>query len=128
MPLMTKEAARRLSALQLAFMGDTVCDLLTRTNLMFRDIKVKDMHVCATQVVNARAQAAALQSVRHLLDEDEADELERTWSQYPNLETIYASKSVLFTTSQNELFKNIKIVVIPDNYFDSEMKEIGESW
>ena len=63
-----------------------------------------------------------------ILDEDEADELERTWSQYPNLETIYASKSVLFTTSQNELFKNIKIVVIPDNYFDSEMKEIGESW
>ncbi|MBR5231889.1 MAG: ribonuclease III [Clostridia bacterium] len=77
MPLMTKEAAKRLSALQLAFMGDTVCDLLTRTNLMFRDIKVKDMHTCATKIVNARAQAAALESVKHLLDEDEADVVRR---------------------------------------------------
>lgn len=77
MPLMTKEAAKRLSALQLAFMGDTVCDLLTRTGLMFRDLKVKEMHASATKIVNAQAQAAALASIRHLLDDDEADIVRR---------------------------------------------------
>lgn len=77
MPLMTKQAARQMNALQLAYMGDTVCDLLTRTELMFTDIHVKQMHVRATQIVNARSQAKALGAVRHLLDEDEADIVRR---------------------------------------------------
>ena len=77
MPLMTKQAARQLSALQLAYMGDTVCDLLTRTDLMFTNLHVKEMHTKATHYVNARAQAAALASIRHLLDEDECDIVRR---------------------------------------------------
>ena len=44
MPLMTQQQARQLSALQLAFMGDTVCDLLTRSELMFTTLPVKQMH------------------------------------------------------------------------------------
>ena len=55
MPLMTQQQARQLSALQLAFMGDTVCDLLTRSELMFTTLPVKQMHQNATQIVNARA-------------------------------------------------------------------------
>ena len=54
MPLMTQQQARQLSALQLAFMGDTVCDLLTRSELMFTTLPVKQMHQSATQIVNAR--------------------------------------------------------------------------
>ena len=77
MPLMTKQAARQLSALQLAYMGDTVCDLLTRTDLMFTNLHVKEMHTKATHYVNARSQAAALASIRHLLDEDECDIVRR---------------------------------------------------
>lgn len=77
MPLMTKQEARQLSALQLAFMGDTVCDLLTRTSLMFERRHVKDMHGEATRVVNARAQAKALAAIRHLLEEDEVDIVRR---------------------------------------------------
>lgn len=77
MPLMTKQEAKQLSALQLAFMGDTVCDLLTRTDLMFERRQVKDMHGEATRIVNARAQAKALAAIRHLLSEEEEDIVRR---------------------------------------------------
>lgn len=77
MPLMTRQQARQLSALQLAFMGDTVCDLLTRSELMFTTLPVKQMHQSATQIVNARAQAAQLQAVRHLLTQEELDIVQR---------------------------------------------------
>lgn len=77
MPLMTKSAARQLNALQLAYMGDTIFDLLARTDLMFTDLHVKDMHGKVTEVVNARSQARALQAIRHLLDEDECDIVRR---------------------------------------------------
>lgn len=77
MPLMTKQAARQLSALQLAYMGDAIFDLLTRTELMFTDLHVKEMHAHATMVVNARAQARGLHQVRHLLDEEEIDIVRR---------------------------------------------------
>ena len=77
MPLMTKTAAKQLNALQLAYMGDTVFDLLARTDLMFSDLHVKEMHAKVTQIVNAKAQANALNAVRHLLDEDERDIVRR---------------------------------------------------
>lgn len=77
MALMTKTAAKRLNALQLAYMGDTVFDLLARTDLMFTDLHVKEMHGKVTQIVNAKSQARALNAVRHLLDEDECDIIRR---------------------------------------------------
>ena len=77
MALMTKTAAKRLNALQLAYMGDTVFDLLARTDLMFTDLHVKEMHGKVTQIVNAKAQANALNAIRHLLDEDECDIVRR---------------------------------------------------
>ena len=73
MPLMSEHAARQLSGLQLAFMGDTVCDLLTRTMIIFEGRNIKDMHNEATGIVNARAQSQALAVIRHLLTEDETD-------------------------------------------------------
>ncbi len=63
-----------------------------------------------------------------ILDDEEADLLESNWDKYPDLEAIYVSKDVLFTTSQNELFNSVEVFDIPDYYFSSEMKEIGESW
>ena len=77
MPLMTKTAAKQLNALQLAYMGDTVFDLLARTDLMFSDLHVQELHAKVTQIVNAKAQANALNAVRHLLDEDERDIVRR---------------------------------------------------
>lgn len=77
MPLMSEHAARQLSGLQLAFMGDTVCDLLTRTMIIFEGRNIKDMHNEATGIVNARAQSQALAVIRHLLTEDETDIVRR---------------------------------------------------
>ena len=40
-------------------------------------LPVKQMHQSATQIVNARAQAAQLQAVRHLLTQEELDIVQR---------------------------------------------------
>ena len=44
---------------------------------MFTTLPVKQMHQSATQIVNARAQAAQLQAVRHLLTQEELDIVQR---------------------------------------------------
>lgn len=63
-----------------------------------------------------------------IMDDEEADLLEKNWANYPDVEALYVSKNVMFTTSQNQLFKDIEVIVIPDYYFDPELKELGESW
>ena len=83
MALMTKEAAYRLPALQLAFIGDTVCDLMTRTALMFSGAPIKTMHAEATKVVNARAQAQQLQRIAHLLEDEEKEIVLRARNAHP---------------------------------------------
>lgn len=63
-----------------------------------------------------------------LLDDDEADELAAHWSEYSNVKALYVSSNVLFTTEQERLFKDTEIYIIPDYYFDFELREVGESW
>lgn len=63
-----------------------------------------------------------------LLDDDEADELAAHWSEYSNVKALYVSSNVLFTTEQEQLFKDTAIYIIPDYYFDFELREVGESW
>ena len=63
-----------------------------------------------------------------ILDEDQADEMQQNWSAYSTLKGIYISRSVLLTTSQNELFYSKPVSIIPDHYFNIEMREVGEAW
>ena len=63
-----------------------------------------------------------------LLDDDSADNLEKHWDEYSNLKGIYISKNVLLTSSQDKLFNTVELKVIPDYYFNFELKEVGESW
>ena len=63
-----------------------------------------------------------------LLDDDSADNLEKHWDEYSNLKGIYISKNVLLTSSQDKLFNTVEMKVIPDYYFNFELKEAGESW
>lgn len=63
-----------------------------------------------------------------VLSDDEADELEQHWNEYPNMKALYISKDVLLTTSQNTLFGSVPIHIIPDYYFKFELREIGEAW
>lgn len=63
-----------------------------------------------------------------VMSDEEADSLQANWAEYGDARAIYASKDVLFTTEQNELFANVEIHIIPDYYFDFEMKEVGVTW
>ena len=63
-----------------------------------------------------------------LLDDEQADELEKNWKDYKDLKGIYISKNVFLTSSQNELFNTVEMKVIPDYYFNFELKEVGETW
>lgn len=63
-----------------------------------------------------------------LLDEDEADELAQKRTDYPDIKEIYVAKYVLFTTEQTALFADVEIKIIPDYYFEFELREEGESW
>ena len=63
-----------------------------------------------------------------VMDDDEADELATHWSEYPDVKALYVSKNVLFTTEQNALFKAVDVNIIPDYYFNFELREVGETW
>lgn len=63
-----------------------------------------------------------------VMDDDEADDLATHWSEYPDVKALYVSNNVLFTTEQNALFKGIDVYIIPDYYFNFELREVGETW
>lgn len=69
---MQPDDARRLNPLQLAYVGDTVYDLLTRSRMLYRGYNLHHCHQEAVATVNARAQAEALGRIESLLTAEEA--------------------------------------------------------
>lgn len=63
-----------------------------------------------------------------VLSDEEADELAKNWPNYKDVKAIYVSRNVLFTSEQDALFSNTEIHIIPDYYFEYELKEVGETW
>lgn len=63
-----------------------------------------------------------------ILTDDDADRMEKEWDKYKECKALYISKNVLLTTSQNVLFSSVEINTIPDYYFESELREVGEIW
>lgn len=63
-----------------------------------------------------------------LLTDEEADDLAEKWADYPEIKAIYISSSVLLTTAQERLFKDTEIHIIPDYYFNFELKELYRIW
>lgn len=63
-----------------------------------------------------------------ILNDEEADRLEQHWNEYSNIKALYISKDVLLTATQNSLFGNVPVHIIPDCYFKFELGEVGESW
>ena len=63
-----------------------------------------------------------------VLSDEQADELAKNWSNYKDVKAIYVSRNVLFTSEQGALFSNTEIHIIPDYYFEYELKEVGETW
>lgn len=75
-PMGAREAALK-NPLTLAFIGDTVWDLLVRQRLLNTAARVNALHRNATSMVNAGAQAKALTRVEPLLTPEEGDLVRR---------------------------------------------------
>jgi len=65
--------ARLMNPLQLAYIGDTVWDLLVRGSLIATGYNVHKLHQMATRRVNATAQSLAALKLGELLTQEEAD-------------------------------------------------------
>lgn len=73
-PVMTRREINQISALGLAHMGDGVFELLVRTWLCTHGgVKVKDLHRATVSYVSAPAQAARMDRMLPMLDEEEQE-------------------------------------------------------
>jgi len=70
---LSRDEAKRKNPLSLAFVGDTVWDLLTRETLLQTQMQVNALHRRAVSMVNAGAQAQAALLIEPHLTEAEAD-------------------------------------------------------
>ena len=70
--IISEKQARELNPLVLAYIGDGVHTLYVRTKEMKNTTgKADKLHRLVTDQVKAQAQAKSLESIRHLLNEDE---------------------------------------------------------
>lgn len=58
-----------------------------------------------------------------LLSDDDVDDLEKDWANFNDAKCVFISSDCLLTESQKKMFKGIKMVEIPDYYFDFEIRE-----
>jgi len=70
---LTIQQARLKNPLSLAFVGDTIWDLLTRQQLLATQLKAGALHKQAIQRVNAGAQAQCAARIEAHLTEEEMD-------------------------------------------------------
>lgn len=63
-----------------------------------------------------------------IMDDEEMDEFEKHFNDYENIEAVFINQDVLLTTSQEKLLQNVNMQIIPDCYFDFELREVGELW
>ena len=70
---MEESRARMLNPLQLAYIGDSVWELLVRSRLIYMGRSARHIHKDAVACVNAHAQCEAFRRIEPLLTEAEAD-------------------------------------------------------
>lgn len=63
-----------------------------------------------------------------IMDDEEMDEFEKHFDEYEHIEAVFINQDVLLTTSQEKMLQNINTKIIPDCYFDFELREVGELW
>ena len=63
-----------------------------------------------------------------VIDDEEMDELEENFNYYKDLKAVFLSQDVLLSTSQERILQNVNTFIIPDYYFDTELREAGELW
>ena len=73
----SQEELMEMSPLQLAYIGDSVYDLMVRSSLLKDRGKLHFMHLSATGKVNAVSQARTLQNILPHLNDEELDYVRR---------------------------------------------------
>lgn len=63
-----------------------------------------------------------------IMDDDEMDEFEKHFDEFKDIEVVFINQDVLLSTSQEKLLQNINTKIIPDCYFDFELRAVGELW
>ena len=74
----TKEQAKNYNPLALAFLGDSVYEVLVRQKIVTsKDVNVRKLHLLSVEKVRASYQASGVKAIESLLSEEESDILRR---------------------------------------------------
>lgn len=63
-----------------------------------------------------------------IMDDEEMDDFEKNFTDYKDLQAVFINQDVLLSTSQEKILQDINTYIIPDCYFDFELREAGELW
>ena len=63
-----------------------------------------------------------------ILEDEEMDSFEENYNADSNLRAVFVARDVLLSTSQEKLLSELNTYMIPDCYFDFELREAGEIW
>ena len=75
--LMDEQEAAQMNALQLAYLGDSVWELIVRYELTIRKLNVQHLHQNCVKMVNARSQSKILSALLEILTDREAEIVRR---------------------------------------------------
>ncbi len=93
------EKARLMSPLELAFIGDSVHTLMTRTRIADRTRRPNDLHRLSAEEVNASAQADQLGRILPYLTEEEKDIVRRGRNAHPHHASPHSYSPDLYRAS-----------------------------
>lgn len=80
---MDEQEAFQMNALQLAYIGDSVWEMIVRYNLVLQKFNVHHLHTESIKRVNARAQAEILACISRFLTEKETEIVRRGRNAHP---------------------------------------------
>ena len=63
-----------------------------------------------------------------IMSDEEMDEFEKNIDNYTDLRAVFINQDVLLSTAQEQLLNKLDSYIIPDYYFDFELREAGEVW
>lgn len=63
-----------------------------------------------------------------IMNDDEMDSFETNYATYSDLHAVFINQDVLLSTSQEQLLRDVSTFIIPNCYFDFELREAGELW
>lgn len=63
-----------------------------------------------------------------IMSDEEMDDFERNITEYKDLRAVFVSQDVLLSAKQEQMLRELSSFVIPDYYFDFELREAGELW